>query len=52
MLRRLRQRLERPIPPVLVGDFNCVIAPLDVQEAVNYADKYSAELDNIVKEKH
>jgi exonuclease III len=50
LLRKVRPRLRKPLPPILIGDFNCVIDPQDVQGATYYANKYSVELDQIVQE--
>jgi hypothetical protein len=32
MLRDLRQHLQGPVAPVLVGDFNCVISQADTED--------------------
>ncbi len=51
MLRGLRQHLQDPVPPVLVGDFNCVINQIDTEDQAFVSNrKYSQELFEIVRD--
>jgi exonuclease III len=51
MLRGLRQHLQGPVPPVLVGDFNCVINQIDTEDQAFVSNrKFSQELFNIVRD--
>jgi exonuclease III len=51
MLRDLRQHLQGPVAPVLVGDFNCVISQADTEDQAFVANrKFSQELFDIVSD--
>ena len=51
MIRRLRPRLRLPVPPIILGDFNCVLHQLDTEDdrfRVNY--RFSQALEDTVSE--
>jgi exonuclease III len=53
MLRRLRPRLRLPVPPVLVGDFNCVLHLQDTEDVhFRSTHKCSLVLEALVAELH